>query len=181
MIDKVNYLIERGITDVHQISEILEISPRSASAYKAHINRRNGKCHSKSRETPPLGELEKRTGSYILIPSDKLCNLNGEERKYLSYLLNKIYESEENAPSIVDTPKNSKEGKISSSDDGLLNPLPSSEIREIVIENKNAGIDNCHVYEDSRLKGVKQSTIAAYLAHWTMGTYDKERRVQDDK
>ena len=176
MIEEVRSLIGRGITDVNQISEILEISPRSVAAYKAHITRRNGRCSSNRRENLSFGELEDRAESYILIPYDKLCNLNDEERGDLSCLLNKIYRLNEKAPPVTGTPKTSKKRMVPS-DDGLLNALPSSEIRDIVIECKNAGLDNCDVYEDSRLKNANLGSISSYIAHWTMGSYDKERKA----
>ena len=105
--------------------------------------------------------MEERIESYILINPDNLDRLCENNKQIFIQLLE-----------IIDG--NGIEEKISTNGN-LLKTLPASKIREIVIELKGRNIPNCEIYNDSRLDCASPGSISSYIAHYTMGTYSRER------
>ena len=156
MIEGVDYLINEGYS-IYEIAKILHTTTRSVGAYKAHITRR------KKIAMPQISQLEKYLhDTYVVIPTGLIHEkLQNGQKKNLADILDTLFGE--------GLEKKTKEG-------GLLPPLPDSKVREIIIECKSKGMPNNEVYLDPRLINVSQNSIQAYLAHYTRGSYDKERR-----
>ena len=154
MIDRVERLLTNDRSDSYIIGH-LKITRGSLVAYKANITRRNNIRDSSRR-------LERyMTSPYIVIPSSKVL-----ERL-----------SPEQIPPFVDaldamlaksTKGHSSNGTHPSSDrldEGRL-------VIKVFEEGKKMGLTNQEIYQDSRLKKFDRTSLAAYMAHFTRGTYD---------